>query len=187
MRKSQVNWPQEQMQADIANSGAPDAAESIITPGSSLYPPKNPGAATLDLVTRAAEVIGNIDNYAAQKQARAEALVVQAIGKIKIAEDRVRSAELVRRAAQADIQEFKETTEKAFSDRIEELKHATELAASRMSNAEAKLSAAEQRTKKAEMRAIEAEKALKRIEEMVRTRILPRLPSDFGGKAPRAA
>jgi hypothetical protein len=187
MRKSQVNSFQEQMKADIANSGTPDAAESIITLGSSLYPPKNPGAATLDLVTRATEVIRNIDDYAAEKQARAEALVLQAIGKIKIADDCVRSAESVRRVAQADIQEFKETTEKAFSDKIQELKHATELATSRMSNAEAKLSVAEQRTKNAEMRANEAEKALKRIEEMVRTRILPRLPSDFGGEAPRAA
>ena len=176
MRNSHSNWLREHIVANIERSGIPDSAENIITLGSSLYPPKNPGAVALDLVAHAAEVIGNVDSYVAEKQARAEALAAQAIEKIKIADDRVRSAELARREAEADIQKFKETTE-AFSDRIQELEKAMELASSRMSDAEAQLSVAEQRAKNGEMRANAAESAVKGIEEAIRVQILHKLPS----------
>jgi hypothetical protein len=103
MEKSQADWLRVHMRDHIANNSAVDSAEDIL----SLKRPPNsetkPGAAALNLVYQAAEIIREVDNYAAEKQVRAETLVKQAIKKLEIADARVRSAESVRFAAEAEI------------------------------------------------------------------------------------
>ena len=178
MEKSQVDWLREHMRDHIANNSAVDSAEDIL----SLKRPPNsetkPGAAALNLVYQAAEIIREVDNYAAEKQVRAETLVKQAIEKLEIADARVRSAESVRLAAEAEIKELR--------DRLQEAEKVMEQTASRMAATEAQLSAAEQRAGTAELRANEVEDALKRVEEAIRTRILEKIPGD-SRRAGRAA
>ena len=179
MEKSQADWLREYMRAHIANSVVPESAENNQKRGRPPNPETGLGAEALHIVNKAAEFIADIDKSAAEKEARAETLATQAIQRLEIADGRVRSAESARLAAKAEINEL--------SDKLQQALMAMEQMASRMSDAEAKLSAAEQQTKTAEMRANDAENALKRIEEVVRTRILPRLPSNFGGEASTAA
>jgi len=178
MEKSQTDWLREYMRDRIANYSAVDSVEGILDSRRPPYSAKNPGAAALDLVYQAAEIIGDVDNYAAEKQARAETLAKQAIEKLKIADDRVRSAESVRLTAETEIKEL--------SDRLQEAEKVIEQTASRMAATEAQLSTAEQRAGTAELRANEAEDALKRIEEAIRTQILEKIPGD-SRRAGRAA
>ena len=178
MEKSQADWLREYMRDRLANYSAVDSAEDILESRRPPYSAKNPGAAALDLVYQAAELIGDVDNYAAERQARAENLAKQAIAKLKIADDRVRSAESARRAAEAEIKEFSDRVEKGLSIKLQEVEEAMEQTASRIAATEAQLSAAEQRARTAEMRANDAENALKRIEEAIRSRILAKMPGN---------
>jgi exonuclease VII large subunit len=187
MQESHTDWLRGHMRDHVANSSMVDSADNILNFQRPPYSAKNPGAAALDLVYQAAELIGDVDNYAAERQARAENLAKQAIEKLKIADDRVRSAESARRAAEAEIKEFSDRVEKELSVRLQEIEEAMEQTASRIAATEAQLSAAEQRARTAEIRANEAENALKRIEEAIRTRILAKMPADFIKRTAAAA
>src|ERR1035437_6645569 len=187
MRESHTNWLREHMRDHIANSSMVDSADNILNFQRPPYSAKNPGAAALDLVYQAAELIGDANNYAAERQARAENLAKQAIEKLKIADDRVRSAESARRAAEAEIKEFSDRVEKELSVRLQEIEEAMEQTASRIAATEAQLSAAEQRARTAEIRANEAENALKRIEEAIRSRILAKMPGNSSRRVATAA
>jgi len=172
MEKSHPNWLREHMRDHITDNSAVNLAENVLSFRRPPYSAKNPGAAALDLVYQVAELIGNADDYAAARHARAETLAKQAIEKLKIADACVRSAESGRRAAEAKIKKFSDRVEKEFSIRVQEVEKLIERANARMAAAEAQLSAAEKRTRTAEMRANEAENALRRIEEALRTQIL---------------
>src|ERR1035437_5569742 len=187
MRESHTNWLPEHMRDHIANSSMVDSADNILNFQRPPYSAKNPGAAALDLVYQAAELIGDVDNYAAERQARAENLAKQAIEKLKIADDRVRSAESGRRAAEAEIKEFSDRVEKELSVKLQKVEEAMERTASPMAATEAQLSAAEQRAGTAELRANEAEDELKVIEEAIRYRILATMPRTSSMRSSTAA
>ena len=178
MRESDTNWLREHMRDHIANHSALDSAENVLSFQSSPNSKMNPGAAALDVVYQAAELIRDVDNYAAERHARAETLARQAIEKLKIAHDCVQSAESRRLAAETGIREFSDRLENELSVRLQEIEEAMEQTASRIAAAEAQLSAAEQRARTAEMRANDAENALKRIEEAIRSRILDKMPGN---------
>ena len=185
MQESHTDWLRGHMRDHVANSSMVDSADNILNFQRPPYSAKNPGAAALDLVYQAAELIGDVDNYAAERQARAENLAKQAIEKLKIAD--VRSAESGRRAAEAEIKEFSDRVEKELSVKLQKVEEAMEQTASRIAATEAQLSAAEQRARSAEMRANEAENALKRIEEAIRSRIIAKMPGNSSRRAATAA
>ena len=172
MDDGRATWLQEYMRDYIANSNVAKSADNILSFKHQSHSAKNPGAAVLNLVNQAAELIGEVDNYAAERQARAEDLARQTIAKLKIADEHVRSAESARRAAEAEIKQFSDRIEKEVSIKVQEIEKAIEQMAFGMATSEARLSAAEQRAIDAELRAIEAENALERIEEAIRTQIL---------------
>ena len=171
MGDSNLNLLREHMRDHITNYSTLDSAENTLSFGRPPNAAKNPGAAALDLVYQAAELIEDLDNSAAEIQARAETFAEQAIEKLEIAEARVLSAESGRLAAEAKVKELSDRVEE-FSDKVQEVEKIMEQTVSRMAVAEAERSAAEQQARTAEMRANEAEDALKRIEEAIRTRIL---------------
>src|ERR1035437_8806645 len=72
MRESHTNWLREHMRDHIANHDALDSAENVLSFQSSPNSKMNPGAAALDVVYQAAELIRDVDNYAAERHARAE-------------------------------------------------------------------------------------------------------------------
>jgi hypothetical protein len=113
------------------------------------------GATALDLVCQAAEIIRNSDNYAAERQARAETLAKQAIEELKIAHARVQSAELKQQTAEAAL--------KDLIVKVDNLEKSMERAISHLAVADAQVTAAEQRTRTAEC-------ALKRIDAAFSTR-----------------
>jgi hypothetical protein len=94
MDESQPDRLQEPMQGHITNDS--DLAENVL---SFRCPPNSEtgsGAAALNLIYQAAKLIEGFDRCAAEKQARveaAEALVKNAIEKLKIADACVLSAE----------------------------------------------------------------------------------------------
>ena len=128
-----------------------------------------------------------LENFAAEREAHAESLANRAIEKLMIAEERVRSADSARRAAEAEITEFKEKVGKEFNVKLQEIGNAMEQAASRIAATEAQLTAAEQQANAAEMRATEAENALKRIEAAIQTRILSKRVGDPSKRSVKAA
>ena len=179
MEDHHTDWLREHMRDQIASTRVVSSADNVPSFQRPSYSSKNPGATVIDLVHQTVELIGDVENCAAEKHARAEALVNQALEKLKKADDRVRSAESAQRAAEAEIKEF--------SDRVQEIEKEMQRTASRMAAAEAQLTGAEQRANTAEMRANEAENALKRIEEMIRIQILEKRPSYSSKKAAMAA
>jgi len=187
MQKSQTNWLRDHMRDHIANHSALDSPENVLSFQSSPNSKMNPGAAALDVVYQAAELIRDVDNYAAERHARAETLARQAIEKLKIAHDCVQSAESRRLAAETGIREFSDRLENELSVRLQEVEKVVEQTASRIAAAEAQLFAAEQRARIAEARATEAENALRRIEEAIRTRILEKRLGNSSMRAARAA
>jgi exonuclease VII large subunit len=187
MGESNLDWLQEHMRAHIANSSVTNSTDNILNFQHPPYTAKNPGAAALDLVYQAVELIGDVDNYAAERQARAEALASQAVEKLKIADDRVRAAESARRAAEAEIEAMNDRVEKEISAKVQEIEETMERTASRIAATEVQLTAAEQRAKAAELRADEAENALKRIEEAIRTQIIEKRLVGLSRKSVRAA
>src|ERR1039458_8164643 len=86
-RESHTNWLREHMRDHIANHSALDSAENVLSFQRSPNSKINPGAAALDVVYQAAELIRDVDNYATERNARAETLARQAIEKLKIAHD----------------------------------------------------------------------------------------------------
>jgi hypothetical protein len=170
--KNSPNWLREHMRDHIANSSTVEPTDNIFNFRSPLNSTKNPGVAALELVYQAAELIGHVHDYAAERQARAETLVQQAIENLNIAYDRVRSAESARHAAEVEMKEFSDQVETKLTVKLQEIEKEMKQTASQMAATEAQLAAAKQRAKTAEMRATEAENALRRIEEALRTEII---------------
>ena len=187
MAESNSDWFRAYMDDTRPKTSAANSEDNIMNFGLAPYPAKNPGAAALDLVYQAAELIGDVDNYAAERQARAEALATQALEKLKVADDRVRAADSARRAAEAGMQEFSDRVEKQLNGRVQELEKEMERLVPRLASTEGQLAAALQRAKAAELRAKEAENALKRVEETIRTKILEKRLVDSNRRPIRAA
>jgi hypothetical protein len=184
MDNEHATWLREHMRDYISNPNVATSVENILSFKHQSHSAKNPGATVLDLVYQAAELFGDLDKYAAERHARAEVLCSQAIEKLKIADDHVRSAESARRAAEAEIEQFSDRVEKEVSIKVQEIEKAIEQMAAGIVATEARLSAAEQRARNAEMRADEAENSLKLIESAIRTRILEKR---FAGSSERVA
>jgi hypothetical protein len=187
MEASDTNWLRERMREFVANSSEVVSGDNILNFRRETSTAKSPGAAALDLVYQAAEVIGDVEKVAAEREAHAESLASQAVEKLKIADERVRSAESARRAAEAEITEFKEKVEREFNVKLQEIENAMEQAASRLAATQAQLTAAEEQANAAESRATEAENALKRIEAAIQTQILSKRIVDLSKRSVRAA
>jgi chromosome segregation ATPase len=179
------DWLREHMRERIANFPAAEVEEDNI--GSVRpYPTKNSGSAVLDLISQAAELIGDVDHYATERENRVESLAEKAIDELKVANDRVRSADAARRVAEAELKELTDRLDKA-EIRLQQATTLIERMASLVSATEARLATAEQQATAAEARANEVEGILKDVEEAIRSKILGKMPSDFVRKVARAA
>ena len=132
----------------VTDQNESDEGENVLNfPRGRIDPPRNDGQSALDMVYRAAEVVGSLQDHARQMETRAHALCRDALEKLRLAERRLKSAES--QLCQAE---------------------------SHIVSAEAKLSAAELRAKNAETKARELDQALTHIEEAIRTRLLGAAP-----------
>jgi hypothetical protein len=138
------HWLRECIQVTDHDEGTDEGENILNFPRGPTDPPqRNDGQSALDLVFRAAEAIGDMEDHARQMETRAQALCKSAHEKLRLAEKRIEAAE-----------------------------SALSVAESRIASGEAKLSAAEQRAKNAETRARELDQALSLVEEAIRTRLL---------------
>jgi chromosome segregation ATPase len=131
--------------------GIIDQSDKIVQfPDAPARSPEDRGQEALELVYRAAEAIRGMED-------RARGIAEDAVEKLQAANHRIQALEGERRAAEV---------------RIQEAEDALKRAASRIAAAEDRLAQAERIARAAEARATEAEKALIRIEDAVRTRLL---------------
>jgi hypothetical protein len=152
------SWLKEVIEVTEQDQGAEQEETVLAFPRRQVDPGRNDGQSAIDLVYQAAEVVGKLQDHARQTEARAHALCKSAIEKFRLAEKRTEAAE-----------------------------NALTLAESRVASAEAKLSAAELRTKKAETMALELDRALKLIEDAIRTKLLGENPGGYVSRRDAAA
>lgn len=183
MNESQADWLPEPMQENIFGDVALDGAENVVSFPRRPNPLKIPGSIALDLIHRAAELFEEVNDHASERLARAEQLAKEAIEDLKIAHDRVQSAEAGRLAAESEFRDFRDRIDEELCVRLQVIEKIMERAASRVAATNAQLSAVEQRARLAETRATQAENALKRIEEAIQTQILEKRPLDYSGRS----
>jgi hypothetical protein len=119
------------------------------------------GTTALNLVYQAAEVFSSMEDHARETEARAQSLCKSAVERLKLAAERIETAERERREiiTEADCK---------LQDALRALKQAQ----SRMAAAEDQLTAMEFRAQAAEAEAREAKQALALVEEAIRRRLL---------------
>jgi hypothetical protein len=144
------SWLKEVIEVTEQDQGVEEEETVLAFPRRRIDPGRNDGQSAVALVYQAAEVVSNLQDHARQIETRAQTLCKTALEKLHLAERRTEAAE-----------------------------NALNLAESRVASAEAKLSAAELRTKKAETRALELDRALRLIEEAIRTRLLGENPGGY--------
>src|SRR3974390_3701615 len=163
------------IQTDTSEYYVAVSPEGVLTFNDSQSSPINPRKKTLNLVHNAGERTEAAE-HATSPNFRAESLVKEAIEKLKLAQDRVESAEEERQKTLAEVKAFSDRLEEALSNRLQEIDAVLEQANSRLATAERQLAAAEERVKTTELTAIEAENALRRMEAEFRMRIIEKIP-----------
>ena len=119
------------------------------------------GTTALNLVYQAAEVFSNMEDHARETEARAQSLCKSAVESLKLAENRIGTAERARR-------EIIDEADRKLQDASKALKQAQ----SRIAAAEDQLTAVEFRAQAAEAEARHAKQALALVEEAIRSRLL---------------
>jgi hypothetical protein len=127
------------------------------------------GTAVLALVHQAAELIRNLGDRATDTERQAQAIVLQAIEDLKLAKDRVCSAEALQESSLAALKE----TNANVQEIEDELRRTDALLAAY----ELRLSTAERLMIGAEERAEEAERVLMRTEDAIRLHLLNPKPA----------
>jgi chromosome segregation ATPase len=118
----------------------------------------------LDLVSRTAEAIRDLQDRLAESEARAKASAASAIEKLQHAYARAHSAEVERGLALEKLAKL--------SERLEEAERELTRTQTRITAAETQLANAKQHIGVAQARAIEAEKAVTLIENAIRTQLI---------------
>jgi hypothetical protein len=126
------------------------------------------GAAALEVVHQAAELIRSLEARATESETRARAIVLQTLEDMKLAEGRGRSAEEQRESALAALEEA--------NFRVQEVEEALSRVESQLADNEVRLSKAELRAHTAEALASESEKTLTSVEAAIRIHLLERRP-----------
>jgi len=164
------------IQTDTSEYYVAVSPEGVLTFNDSQSSQISPHKKTLNLVHNAGERTTEAAQHATSPNFRAESLVKEAIEKLKLAQDRVESAEAERQKTLEEVKAFSDRIEKALGNRLQEIDTVLEQANSRVATAELQLAAAEERVRATELRAIEAENALRRMEAEFRMRIIEKIP-----------
>jgi chromosome segregation ATPase len=158
----EMEWIRNRMQtADCASGEVSEKAVRLPVSRGSMAEHKQ---RALSLITDAAHVISDIEEGATALQARCEALLVNAIEKLKATEERINFLENERNTVTTRIRE----TEL----KVEEMQSALDEADAQMKAAGKRLWQAEQHARASAARAKEAEKAFVQIEEAIRSQLI---------------
>ena len=109
------------------------------------------------------------NKYSNEWQSRADQLVEQASEFLRIAHNKVQSAETAKCAAEAELKRYHDQVEKQIAIIMRETEEQMERSACRLAAVELQLAAAERRAATAEERANKAETSVRRLESALRT------------------
>jgi hypothetical protein len=164
---NEMTWRRNHMQSHMADCASGKVVQLRIPRGStSEYTQR-----ILSLISDAAQVISDMEEGAIALQARSEALLVEAIEKLRASDERINFLEIERNATRDYIRET--------GLKVEDLQSAVDEADSRMKAAGQRMWQAEQHARTSAARAEEAEKAFVQIEEEIRNHLIEK------GLAPR--
>jgi len=138
----------------------------------------DPAAAGLTLVERAAELIRETEDNAAEIVARAETAVAHMQEEMRLAERVLEAAETRRRIAEAEAKDLKSKLDKSEKHYQERIKTLTAELEGRIEGLTADLEAAMKRGDEAEARAEDASHALDRIQSAMQGILKVRGPGD---------
>jgi len=174
-----MNWLREHMRDQLMNAAPADARQNVANfPGDPAAALRHGTSSALGLVSEAAGVIRDIQERAAESEARAKALAESALEKLQVAVTRIQSAEAARDAAQKTLTRL--------SGRLQEAEQELGRTQSRIVATERRLADAERQMRAAETRAANAEKAVSQIEDAIRTQLVG-LQKNLTGRSIRAA
>jgi chromosome segregation ATPase len=160
-----MDWLQEHMRHHITNAAVIESGENIMNfAGDNAAAARHEASEALDLVCRAAETIRGLQDRLAESESRARDSAASAIEKLQLAYARVHSAEAERGLAQENLSKLNE--------RLEEAERELARAQSRIATAGAQLTNAERLLRASDTRAINAEKAVRQIEDAIRTQLI---------------
>jgi hypothetical protein len=154
------------------------SADGVPNVGRAIPPVNMPGGATIDLVSQVATLIEGIEAHAAETNARAHDLARRTVDQLNFATGRIRALEAGLIAAEVSL-----TKANARADEAEQVARITR---ERIAAIEDRLAAAEDRARNAEARAIEGEKALRRVDDAIRNRLLAKRQPSIGRLAAAA-
>lgn len=160
-----MDWLGQRVRDHLGNTASNELRQNVLTfPGDTPAALRSDSSAALDLVSQAAEMIGSIQDRAAEMEARAKALADSALKKLQRAETLIHTAEAERDRAQDALSKL--------GVRLEEAERDLTRTQSQIATAEAQLADAERYAKTVATRALNAEKALNQIEDAIRTQLL---------------
>jgi hypothetical protein len=166
-----LEWLHKHMQNHLSNSAQIEPADRVLSFPSTPSNTNRDGATALDLVYQVAEVVRSIENRANDFESHARGLAREATERLQRVEKHNQDLEAKLRSAEACINKahlmLQEAGEALKKERV------------RVEAAENQLPQVEMRARSAEARAQECEKALRRIEDAIRTQILGQGPSAF--------
>jgi hypothetical protein len=160
MQKIDTEWLRDHMRKFIGKSSEADLSANALQ--SDLA--KN---SEQILALRVNELLDGKNKHFAETQA--ECIVEQAIEYLKIAREKVDSAELARCAAEAELGRYRDQVKSQIGIKIRAIQEQMDLAASQ-------LASAEQRARVAEERAIKAETSVRRLEDELQTQMMRARP-----------
>ena len=160
----EMEWLRNHMQSYIADCPPREASEKVVKLRVLRSSTSEHMQRALSLISDAAQVISDMEEDAIALRARNEALLAEAIEKLKAAEERINFLESERKAATARIRE----TEL----KVEDLQSAVDEAESRMKAAGQRIWQAERHARTSAARAEEAEKAIVQIEDAIRNQLI---------------
>ena len=175
-----MNWLREHMRDQLMNVASADARRNVANfPGDPAAAALRHGTSSaLDLVSEAAGVIRDIQERAAESEARGKSLAEGALEKLQVAVSRIESAEAARDVAEEALTRL--------GGRLQEAERELERTQSRIVATERRLADAERQMRAAETRAANAEKAVSQIEDAIRTQLVG-LQKSLTGRSIRAA
>jgi hypothetical protein len=165
LKEAQMAWPGQHVRDHCANTPSTTGREKIVSFRTTRSSPANiPGVGALDLVHQAANVVRAAEDHAAEIETRTRALADRAMEELKLAEQRIQSAESDRAGLKTLLLEAQ--------DRALAAEDALRQSEARIAVIESQLADAELRAHATEMRAHDAENALRQVEDAIRTEIL---------------
>jgi hypothetical protein len=159
-----MNWGRDHMREQLAKMPSEDAVQNVVHFPADAAQPRYAKSSALDLISRAATMMRDLESRAAKSEARARALAESVIEKLELAEVRIREADAARAQAEDNVDRL--------NARLQEAERELARTEAQIVAGESELAAAERLVRAAQARAIESERAVSQIEDAIRSQLI---------------